>query len=374
MTQLRYGMAFLLVLGCLNVVHGQGTCDVTYFLTVSESDDVLRTVEASSMTVEDSVSLSLPGTFDLDSVLGLAIDPMTGLYYMLGVGTLPPNPPSAVPYLFFYDPVGLFPSPVGSTLLDFNDLAFMPNGEIRAITNNLSPTGQTPQINFCDLNLLTGGPTDLCQFDDGDCGDSIAIDGGGNLYRGVGGCAFGARIQVPDPAGSTPCDLDTIGNLDPVLVDNPVRTITWWEEEQGFIWVMGDVDRSIYLLGLNGDVTLLGNADHDINGLAVITLQAPCPPSGELFIRGDCNLDLGVNVADAVFLLSSLFVPGATPLGCRDAGDVNDDGGVNVADAVFLLSSLFVPGSAPVPFPNIGDGCGEDPTADGQECLTTGCP
>ena len=69
MTHLRYGLAFLLVLGCLNSVQGQGTCDVTYFLTVSESDDVLRTVEASSMTVEDSVSLSLPGTFDLDSVL-----------------------------------------------------------------------------------------------------------------------------------------------------------------------------------------------------------------------------------------------------------------------------------------------------------------
>lgn len=370
MANLRYWIALLLVFGLVTEVQGQGTCDITYFLTVSESDDVLRTVEASSMTVENSVPLSLPGTFDLDSVVGLAIDPVTGLYYMLGIGTLPPNPPSAVPYLFFYDPVGLFSSPVGSTLLDFNDLAFLPNGEIRAITNLLS----TGQVNFCDLNLLTGGPTDLCQYDNGDCGESIALDGNGNLFRANGGCSFDSRIQEQDPNGAVDCDLQTMVNLDPILIGEPVRTVTWWEEEQGFVWVMGDIDRSIFFVDLAGTATLLGNADHDINGLAIITLQGPCPPTGGLFIRGDCNLDLGVNVADAVFLLSSLFVPGATPLGCRDAGDVNDDGGVNVADAVFLLSSLFVPGSAPVPFPNIGDGCGEDPTADGQDCLTTGCP
>jgi len=62
----------------------------------------------------------------------------------------------------------------------------------------------------------------------------------------------------------------------------------------------------------------------------------PCPV-GDEFIRGDCNNDMGVNVADAVFLLGSMFVPGEPPLSCRDAGDINDDGGVNIADAIFLL-------------------------------------
>ena len=365
----RYWLILLLTLGICSPAHGQGTCDITYFLTVSESDDVLRIVEASSMTVEESISMSTPGVFDLDSIRGLAIDPVSGYYYMLGIGTLPPNPPSDVPYLFYYDPVGLFSVPVGSTLLDFNDLAFLPGGEIRAITNVLPSN----EVNFCELNLLTGGPTDLCQFPQGDCGESIAFDEAGQLFRASGGCAFGSRLQIPVPNGSLACDLDTT-SIDQVLIDQPVRTITWWEQEQGFVWVMGDVDRSIYFLDLAGNATLIGNADHDINGLAIMTLQGPCPPSGDLFIRGDCNLDLGVNVADAVFLLSSLFVPGANPLACRDAGDVNDDGGVNVADAVFLLSSLFVPGSVPIPFPNIGDGCGEDPTTDGQDCLTSGCP
>ncbi len=369
MTMFRYSLILVFLL-CPGVhVFGQGTCDITYFLTVSESDDLLRTVAASSMTVEETVSLSIPGAFELDEVRGLAIDPVSGLYYMLGIGTLPPNPPATVPILFYYDPVGLFTNPVGSTLLDFNDIAFLPSGEIRAITNVLSNS----EVNYCDLNLLTGGPTDLCQFPNGDCGESIAISGAGQLFRGTGGCAFGARLQIPDPTGAVACDLDTT-NIDQVLIDEPVRTITWWEQEQGFVWVMGDANNSIYFLELDGTATLLGTADHSINGLAIITIQGPCPPADDIFIRGDCNLDLGVNVADAVFLLSNLFVPQSPPLGCRDAGDANDDGGVNVADAVFLLSSLFVPNSAPVPFPNITDGCGEDPTTDGLDCQTTGCP
>ena len=127
MSDYRIGLVLILILVSGAVAQGQGTCDITYFLTVSESDDVLRTVEASSMTVEESIPLSISGAFEIDSVRGLAIDPVSGLYYMLGVGSLPPNPPTDVPILFFYDPVGLFTNPLGSTLLDFNDLAFLPS-------------------------------------------------------------------------------------------------------------------------------------------------------------------------------------------------------------------------------------------------------
>ncbi|MGE4619296.1 MAG: dockerin type I repeat-containing protein, partial [Planctomycetota bacterium] len=97
-------------------------------------------------------------------------------------------------------------------------------------------------------------------------------------------------------------------------------------------------------------------------------------PIGSEFLRGDINGDGGRNVADAVFLLASLFVPGADPVDCFDAGDCNDDGGMNVADAVYLLSSLFIPGSPAPPNPS-GPDCGEDPTTDGLECNQPGlCP
>ena len=51
---------------------------------------------------------------------------------------------------------------------------------------------------------------------------------------------------------------------------------------------------------------------------------------------------------------------------CDDAADLNDDGMVDISDAIFALSALFVPGSAPVPEPLT---CGEDPTDDSL----TGC-
>jgi hypothetical protein len=81
------------------------------------------------------------------------------------------------------------------------------------------------------------------------------------------------------------------------------------------------------------------------------------------FRRGDVNGDDSVNLADAIFMLESLFVPGSAAVDCRDAADCNDDEGVNLADSIYLLSHLFVPGSPTLPEPE-GD-CGADPTSAG---------
>lgn len=88
--------------------------------------------------------------------------------------------------------------------------------------------------------------------------------------------------------------------------------------------------------------------------------------------RGDVNLDGGVNIADAVYMLNALFVPGSKPLDCFDAADCNDDGGVNIGDSVRLLGMLFVPGMPPLPAP--GTECGADLTDDTLTCEATSCP
>ncbi|MEC9477303.1 MAG: hypothetical protein VX764_09715 [Planctomycetota bacterium] len=85
---------------------------------------------------------------------------------------------------------------------------------------------------------------------------------------------------------------------------------------------------------------------------------------GPSFLRGDANTDSNVNVADAVFVLTYLFIQG--PSGpCLDSLDANDSGTVNIADGIRLLNFLFVGGDPPEqPWPVPG----EDPTPDSLPC------
>lgn len=90
------------------------------------------------------------------------------------------------------------------------------------------------------------------------------------------------------------------------------------------------------------------------------------------FRRGDASDDGAVDIADAVFILSSLFSGGTEP-SCASAADANDDDTVDISDAVTILGALFVPGSPPIPAPN--PDCGLDPTPGALECdATSGCP
>ncbi len=108
-----------------------------------------------------------------------------------------------------------------------------------------------------------------------------------------------------------------------------------------------------------------------------ITISLPVPEgvaTPDLYVRGDCNGDASVNVADPVFLLSALFPsgdPAPTP-GCDDACDGNDDGTLNIGDAIAILNVLFSGTVMPNPYPT----CGEDPTTgDSLGCETLpSCP
>lgn len=82
------------------------------------------------------------------------------------------------------------------------------------------------------------------------------------------------------------------------------------------------------------------------------------------FIRGDTNSDADLDIADAVFTLSYLFVDGSAPT-CLDSADANDDRSVDIADAIAVLGYLFAAfGDLPAPF---GE-CGADPTGDTLDC------
>ena len=84
------------------------------------------------------------------------------------------------------------------------------------------------------------------------------------------------------------------------------------------------------------------------------------------FRRGDVDGNGSLSLADGVFLLNHIFVPGTPPPACQDALDVADSGAIGLEDPILLLNSIFVPGSpAPgAPFP----ACGLDPSPDALDC------
>ncbi|MEM7168026.1 MAG: proprotein convertase P-domain-containing protein [Planctomycetota bacterium] len=108
-----------------------------------------------------------------------------------------------------------------------------------------------------------------------------------------------------------------------------------------------------------------------------VELLPGAAPSSK-FVRGDCNADDRVNIADAVRMMSVLFPTACTPgvdcpeFECADACDANDDGSTNIADVVFCLSVLFpMPCTSGVNCPDFADPsgvCGYDPTMDMLGC------
>ncbi|MGE3165408.1 MAG: FG-GAP-like repeat-containing protein [Planctomycetota bacterium] len=87
-------------------------------------------------------------------------------------------------------------------------------------------------------------------------------------------------------------------------------------------------------------------------------------------VRGNCNQDTGVDIADAIALLGLLF-SGAGPTTCADACDINDDGSLDISDPIALLAFLFQGSFVPAPHP----ACGTDPTGDSLSCTAfAACP
>jgi hypothetical protein len=89
------------------------------------------------------------------------------------------------------------------------------------------------------------------------------------------------------------------------------------------------------------------------------------------FLRGDCNSDGLIDIADPVFDLNFLFSFGPAST-CLSAMDANDDDSLDLGDPIYLLTHHIGAGSPPPdPFP----GCGPDPTIGATDCQAyTTCP
>lgn len=83
------------------------------------------------------------------------------------------------------------------------------------------------------------------------------------------------------------------------------------------------------------------------------------------FVRGDATQDGLLDITDAIFNLSYLFLGGEAPA-CEDAADADDTGRIELTDAVRILGYLFLGGPAPSPPHPDRD---VDPTPDDLHCL-----
>ena len=76
------------------------------------------------------------------------------------------------------------------------------------------------------------------------------------------------------------------------------------------------------------------------------------PETSAVFLRGDANGDLTIDISDPMGVFSWLFTGGAEPP-CLEAADTNSSGDVDLSDGVYLLQWLFAAGNDPLaPFPN----------------------
>lgn len=85
----------------------------------------------------------------------------------------------------------------------------------------------------------------------------------------------------------------------------------------------------------------------------------PGPHIDLLFRRADANGDSNVDLSDAVYILSYLFL-GAEPPACAEGADTNGNGDVDITDGIYLLTALFLGGPVPpAPYPDCGFFSGE---------------
>ena len=103
----------------------------------------------------------------------------------------------------------------------------------------------------------------------------------------------------------------------------------------------------------------------DFESIRNFTLNscAVCITPGSRFLRGDCNMDGRLDLADPTTVLGAQFQ--GVEVACEDACDVQDDGKADLADSIYLLTFLYKSGPAPfAPFPKEG----LDPTEDTLSC------
>jgi hypothetical protein len=102
-------------------------------------------------------------------------------------------------------------------------------------------------------------------------------------------------------------------------------------------WTMGPTDGGLRFCGWN------------IDNVRVISMAC------RSWTCGDADGSGVVEIADAVYVINYIFVPGSPAPSPLESGDADCSGVVEIADAVYLINYVLLPGS-PAPCDPDGDG------------------
>lgn len=153
----------------------------------------------------------------------------------------------------------------------------------------------------------------------------------------------GNPLAFPEPLEVLTADYCTVPDDLAGQADPTETTLTW----------VGDlgtppVDNVVVVQG----ASLSPNLE---NGAITLTPQTDIP-----FVRGNCNGDSGVNIADGIWILNELFQNGPSGT-CAAACDSNNDQKYDAADAIYVIYYRLLDGPPPAaPFPECGAEAGAD--------------
>ncbi len=184
------------------------------------------------------------------------------------------------------------------------------------------------------------------------CPDSVAragdmIDAVTHLELEINGVAFSPETLFEHRERSEECFELTLP--DPNIRELPPGLLTDLAIE-GYVVVVRPLGPGRHVIRKRFIASPPGQPGVDFETTWTLHVEGPA------FLRGDCNDDGDVNLADAQCTLNWLFAGPPKP-GCIAALNTNGDEDVNIGDPVFLLNFLFAGGPAPVaPFPDCGPG------------------
>ena len=200
-----------------------------------------------------------------------------------------------------------------------------PQGQLTITVTNYS--GVAVECKVCPPDVSISGPTEA------------------TLEEAMGGLSYSAETAA-DPEGTVFIwsVVESPQGSNPMIDAPEAQSINLTADMEGeYVLQLDLTDESCPFEGqfTSVEVTLI-----------VSSLPAGVGP----FIRGDCNGDDGVNLADAICTFNWLFAGTQEP-GCVAAVNTNGDAAANISDATYLLNYLFLGAAEPVaPFPDCGLG------------------